>query len=215
MTLATTYANPYWDAVSENARHQEYHPWDKGLFVGGYDRDDDRSAWIRRTDLTSEYAWTITDPATVAFVVEHVGPRVIDPLAGSGYWAWLLRQHNIDVAASDLKPPGTAKNQWHRGDATHTEVVASDAVDAVTVLGDERTLLLAWPPYDDPIGAAVLDAFRGPRVVYVGEGEGGCCGDDNMWEVLRSGWHQVAEHRPVQWWGMHDWVTVYERGAAD
>jgi hypothetical protein len=215
VTAPTTYANPYWDVLSEFAREQARHPWDQGMFVGGYDTPRDREAALSRHDLTSRFAWTVTDPDTVAFVVEHAGPRVIDPLAGSGYWAWLLRQHGADVAASDLNPPGeNTKNQWHRGETTHTEVVAADAVDAVTVLGDDRVLLLSWPPYDDPIGANALAAYLGPRVIYIGEGESGCCGDDDMCSAIRTGWHEVAEHRPVQWYGMHDYVTVYERGAA-
>jgi hypothetical protein len=204
------YRNPYWDTLADFARYEAYHPWDKGLFVGGYARDEDRNLNLRRRDLTSDYAWTITAPATVAFVAEHCGPRVIDPLAGSGYWAWLLAQHGADVAASDLNPPNVAANNWHRG-GVWTTVAARDAVEAVRGSAG-RTLLLSWPPYDDPTGAKVIEAYAGDRIVYIGEGDSGCCGGDDMWELLRSGWHEVAEHRPVQWYGLHDWVTVYERG---
>lgn len=212
MSTSTTYANPYWDAVADKTRSDAYHPWDRGTYVGGSDRLDD---FLSRHDLVRQYAWTITSPATVAFVVEHAGARVIDPLAGSGYWAWLLGQHGIDVYASDLNPPDVAENIWHRGAQLHTAVNRSDAVDAVTVLGDDRTLLLSWPPYDDPIGARILAAYRGPRIVYIGETEYGCCGSDEMWSALTAGWVQVAEHKPVQWWGIRDWVTVYERAVGD
>jgi hypothetical protein len=203
--------NPYWDAVSDKACMSERHSWDRGVMVGGDGHWEDYKG---RHDLTSRYAWTITDPATVAFVAEQAGLRIIDPLAGTGYWAWLLRQSGADVAASDLNPPDVAKNTWHRESTVHTEIAQADAVDAVTVLGDDRTLLLAWPPYGDPIGAAVLAAYRGPRVVYIGEGEYGCCGGEDMWTAIGSGWAQVAEHRPVQWWGIHDYVTVYVRQPA-
>lgn len=214
MTTAITYENPHWDTVRDFARQDEYHAWDKGLFVGGYRRPEDLNANLRRHDLTSRYAWTITDPATVAFVAEHAGPRVVDPLAGTGYWAWLLSQHGTDVAASDLNPPDlVGENQWHRDGSVFVSVARADAVEAVTVLGDDRTLLLSWPPYDVPIGRKVLDAYRGARVVYIGEGSGGCCGDDDMWSELETNWSEVAEHKPVQWWGLHDWVTVYERKA--
>lgn len=214
MTTAITYDNPYWDTVREHVHEEERHSWDRGPFVGGYRGDGDAKMYTRRGDLTSKYAWTITDPATVAFVAEHAGARVVDPLAGTGYWAWLLSQHGIDVAASDLNPPDlVGKNQWHRDGTVFVPVARAGAVEAVTVHGDDRTLLLSWPPYDDPIGRRVLDAYRGQRVVYIGEGAYGCCGDDAMWSALEADWTQVAEHRPVQWWGMHDWVTVYERKA--
>lgn len=212
MTTVTAYANPYWDAVRDFVRDHDY-SWDKGLYVGGFGTGNDRNAYLRRDALTSQYAWTITDPSSVEFVVEQCGPRVIDPMAGTGYWAWLLRQHGADVAASDLTPPGGAtKNHWHRSAALHTEVVSADAVDAVTVFGDDRVLLLSWPPYDDPIGAEVIEAYAGKRIVYIGENNGGCCGNDHMWGLLHS-WAEVAEHKPVQWYGLHDWVTVFERAS--
>jgi len=215
VTTAITYDNPYWDAVREAIHVEPEGYWDPGPKIGGIGRIGDS---LRRHDLTSRYAWTITDPDTVAFVVEHCGPRVIDPLAGTGYWAWLLSQHGIDVAASDINPPDSTDNTWHRDRQVFAPVAQADAVDAVTVLGDDRTLLLSWPPYDASIGRDVLDAFQGSRVVYIGEGSGGCCGDEAMWSALEgdwSDWSEVADHKPVQWFGLHDWVTVYERKAVD
>lgn len=207
MTALTTYANPYWDAVSSLAHIERYHTWEEpARFIGGATRWRETAG---RHDLTSQYAWTITAPDTVDFVAEHAGTRVIDPLAGTGYWAHLLGQRGADVAASDLNPPNTAKNLWHRAGEVFVPVAARDAVDAVEET--DRTLLLSWPPYDEPTGAAVLNAYRGDRVVYIGEGESGCCGTDEMWAALRSNWTEVAEHRPVQWYGLHDWVTVYDR----
>lgn len=210
MTTALTYDNPYWSAVADAVHVEPKEYWDPGPKVGGLGRISDS---LRRHDFTSQYAWTITDPATVAFVAEHAGPRVVDPLAGNGYWAWILGQQGADVAASDLHPADGDGNQWHRGGSVYTPVVRADAVDAVTVHGEGRTLLLSWPPYDDPIGARILAAYRGPRVVYIGEGEYGCCGDEAMWSALESDWTETADHKPVQWFGMHDFVTVYERKA--
>ncbi|GIE35938.1 hypothetical protein Ait01nite_089830 [Actinoplanes italicus] len=201
MSAPTTYANPYWDKVKDSVTIDH---WDKNPVVGGIGMLDKFTA---RHDLVSEYAWTITDPATVAFVVEHCGPQVVDPLAGSGYWAWLLGQHGIDVAASDLKP---GASQWH-SHGVHLPVVNEEGPIAVRATGPERTLLLSWPPYSDPIGARLVQVYRGDRIVYIGEGPYGCCGDDDMWERLESGWTEVASHRPVQWHGLRDWVTVYER----
>lgn len=211
MSAPTTYANPYWDAVSDRVREDRWLSYQStGLVVGGLDHMNE---WVDRTDLVGQYAWTITSPEAVAFVAEHIGQSAIDPLAGSGYWAFLLAQHGIDVAASDIAPPDVTKNGYHKAGVTHVTVAQADAVDAVTVLGEGRTLLLAWPPYSEPIGAQVLAAHQGERFVFIGEGEWGCCGGEDMWDVIRDGWHSVAEHRPVQWWGMHDYITVYERGA--
>ncbi len=138
---------------------------------------------------------------------------MVDPLAGTGYWAWLLTQAGRDVAASDVSPPaGGTQNHWHVGGKCFTHVDAADAVDAVVEHAD-RTLLLMWPPYDDEIGARIVRAYSGDRIVYVGEDAHGCCGTEAMFKMLddEDEWTNVASHRPIQWYGLHDRVTVYER----
>lgn len=155
------------------------------------------------------YSWTITDPATVAFVAEHSRGRMVDPMAGTGWWGWLLAQVGVDVVSYDLEPGG---NHWHEGQPLHADVRALDGVEAV-VLHSDRTLFLAWPPYDKPTGVDILRAYRGDRAVVIGEGEGGCTGDDALFAELRRRWTEVASHTPVQWFGLHDVVTVYDRSA--
>lgn len=210
MTTALT-TNAYWDAVKDDVRPGDT-PWDRGPQVGAPDYNDPE--WWKRTkdrrEMCSRYSWTITSPETVAFVALRAGPAVIDPMAGSGWWAHLLTEAGADVAASDLLRPGTDGNHWHRHD-THLPVTLAEGVAAVSEHGAGRTLLLSWPPYNDEAGADILAAYPGGRVIFIGEGAGGCCGDDRMFELLADGWSEVASHRPVQWYGIHDWVTVYDR----
>ncbi len=56
-----------------------------------------------------------------------------------------------------------------------------------------------------------LRQFPGDRLIYIGETEGDCCAGDAFFGRLARGWQVVTEHRPVQWWGIHDWITVYQR----
>lgn len=200
----TTLINTYWDTV---ARHVSTHE----LFDGPCVDWTNQPYVPRRADLVSRYSWTITDPDSVAFVVAHAQGRVLDPMAGSGWWCRLLDGAGIDVAAYDEAPPHHGGNRYHKAGISHLLVHPGDAVQAVIEHGRDRTLLLSWPPYDNPIGVRTLAAYLGDRVIYIGEGEGGCCGDDDLFDLLASQWRQVAEHRPVQWWGMHDYITVYER----
>lgn len=208
--------NPYWDAVRDHVRRSP-HPWRGGLVVGGLDGyrlpdgGVDVERWGRecpqRGELVGRYAWTVTSPDTVGFVVSRCGGRVVDPLAGTGYWAELLARAGVDVVASDLEP-GT--NAWHRGYPTHRDVVRGDAREVVAGCSD-RTLLLSWPPYGSPVGVETVRTFPGGVVVYVGEGCGGCCGDDALFEEFGAGWAEVACHVPVRWDGLRDVVTVFER----
>lgn len=214
MTAATVTAlrNPYWDAVKDCVRTD----YDGGPMADPYGRGSDRYGLppqYSRHELVSRYSWTITDPVTVAFVAGHITGGLVDPMAGSGWWLWLLSQLGVDCIGYDANPPSHGGNTYHKVGIEHVDVLRADAVDAVTVHSD-RTLLLSWPPYDDDIGARVLRAYAGRRVIYIGEGEGGCCGDDGMHRMLAAEWREVAEHRPVQHFGMHDWVTVYDRAGA-
>lgn len=179
--------------------------------VGGLPADRDYDRWIRDTPQRQEhvrrYSWTITDPATVAFVAQHSGGRMVDPMAGTGWWGLLLDQVGVDVVSSDVDPGG---NHWHEGADLWVPIAAAEAYDAVTQHPD-RTLFLAWPPYDRPDGVDTVRAYRGLRVIAITEGEGGCVGDDALFAEFDTNWVEVADHVPVQWFGMHDRVTVYGR----
>lgn len=195
--------NPYWDAVEEFAKPGDW-PYDGGMMVGnllGLDRD----LWHKRHEYASKWAWTITDPDSVLFVASYAG-RIVDPMAGTGYWGYLLAQTCVDIVSYDLGP-GT--NHWHGGETLHSLVEEMDGPEAAH-LHPDRALLLAWPPMDDA-GARTLARYRGDRVIYIGESRGGCTGDEDLHDALRRDWNEVAYHRPVQWWGVHDDITVYDR----
>lgn len=189
--------NPYWGAVRTSVHERNDWPGWHGRQVGGTNLD----SWFgERHRLVNDYAFTISDPDTVAFVVKHAGPRVVDPMAGSGYWAYLLNQSRVDTLAFDRHPLKTPAYL----------VAQADAVDTARANSD-RTLLLSWPPYNDTIGAKTLAAYRGERVIYMGEMEGGCCGTNRLFSLFKRDYRRIAEHVPVQWFGIHDEVVVYER----
>jgi hypothetical protein len=61
--------------------------------------------------------------------------------------------------------------------------------------------------------------YNGKRVIYIGEdhrvrdlGRAGATGDDDTHQILDSDWTEVDSRQPVQFWGIQDRVTVYERG---
>lgn len=201
MTPTETTTNAYWDAVKDHVRESQM-SWNGGPAV---DWLTPRDGAPRRDDYVRRYAWTITHPATVGFVAAHSGGRLVDPLAGTGWWAHILGEAGVDVIASDLEP---GANTW--SDGLYATVSQGDAVDVVPHHRN-RTLLLAWPPYASDLGERILAAYPGRRVIYIGEGEGGCCADDGFFEALRRDWAEVDAHVPVQWDGIHDVITVYDR----
>jgi len=158
-----------------------------------------------RDVLVREYAYAIPDQRALEIIARH-GP-IIELGAGTGYWAWLLRQMNVEVFAYDLHPPPHEENHWYSNAKTFTEVLKGD-VDVLDRHPD-CTLFLCWPP-----GGMEQDAlvrYRGQRVVYIGEGIGGCCACDEFFETLDKEWEEVEEATVPQWDGIHDYLTVYER----
>ena len=211
----TQLANPYWDEV---CAHVDPNDAFYGPCVGRLGLAELRAATAgdpepmlakpQRADLVSKYAWTITDPASVAFVAEHAHGSLVDPMAGTGYWGYVLGQCGVQVASSDAFGP--TENHWHHDYDLWVPVEICDGAEAVARHSD-KTLLLSWPPYSEDVGTRILAAYHGDRVIFIGESDGGCTGDEDLHTALQTDWHEVACHRPVQWWGLHDYITVYER----
>lgn len=78
-----------------------------------------------------------------------------------------------------------------------------------------RVLFMCWPPYDTDMGYDTIKAFQGDMIIYIGEGSGGCTGNDAMWELLEAEWTEYADYWDnfVQWSGLHDYIQVYVRKA--
>jgi hypothetical protein len=69
--------------------------------------------------------------------------------AGTGYWTVMLQANGVDIAATDLAPPGASDNKYHdTRRRPWSEMRAASAVDAVRS-SPGRTLFLCWSPYDD------------------------------------------------------------------
>jgi hypothetical protein len=203
--------NPYWEAVKDCVEADSFRG---NPVVGEFRLDRTVEESMARTPnrqlLVRKYCWTIPDPDTVAFVAKHAHGGLVDPIAGTGYWAYLLAQVGVDVVCYDLNPGAAlVTNGWH-GDDLYVRVCAKDCAEAAA-LHPDRTLFLSWPPHGQDVGARILMAYNGNRVVYLGDGRGGATGDDQMHLILVTHWSEVDSRQPVQWWGQHDRVTVYER----
>lgn len=199
--------NPYWDAVKDYVSEC---PVTHRLEVGrpNYENPLDISGMASRYEYVPRYAWTITDPGSVFFVAEHADGKLFDPMAGTGYWAHMLRQLGVDVICYDREPP--AENPWHKGHKPFGDITQMDCVESAR-LHPDRAMLLSWPPYGSSTGAMAIKAYRGNKIIFVGDGRGGCTGDGKMFDLLDKRWKRIANHRPVQWWGIHDLITVYRR----
>lgn len=198
--------NPYWDVIQRMPCVQE--PWKPIPSPYPYQS----RLGIRRDDLVCTYAWSIPSPGDIAWLAGLLDGRgVVEIGAGSGYWAWQLAQAGIDVAA--YEPNNPESNRYVGVDEPYHPLLRGDETAAAQ--HPDRALLLSWPSYAEPWAAQALACYEGDLLVYVGEGEGGCCADDKFFALLEDGWSLVGSSpHHVTWWAIHCGLSVYRRGGS-
>lgn len=188
-----------------------------------YERDfDPRSIDSYKARHASSAAFSFAVPTDEALdLIASFGP-VVEIGAGTGYWARLLADRGCDVVAYDLL--GSAFDKWFPGGQFGN--VEKGSTDKAEEHAD-RTLLLVWPPMSSMAADALrcYESAGGKRLIYVGEGYGGCTADDDFFAMV--GDHDYCSDEPCQhgpptwretqtlaipqWDGIHDYLGVYER----
>lgn len=193
----TASENPYFKEVAG------------GVFVGpnreGY-RPFHLEVLDRRTELATEYAWSIPNDAAIDVIVNH--SPVIEVGAGTGYWASLVEQAGGEITATDSHP--SPKTRW--SDIYPLE--ATQAVREAMASGRDFTLLMVFPPRDDPMAADAARLFHnhgGERLIYVGEGRNGVNANFTFHQQLFRWWDLVDVVEIPTFFGMRDRLEVWER----
>src|SRR5258708_22788797 len=198
----TQISNPYLDEVRKFPRNElewEYrHIWKPEPYPWRGDNfPEENGKRITRDDLCGKYAWSIPDPASLQFVAQALWAKALEIGAGTGYYAHLLSQMGVDMLCFDLHPPQhTRPKHWHRPrNDNHNGLLGITREVFYDVRGGgpliaakhpDRALFLCWPPYEDEMAYHTLQAYQGQRLVYIGEGEGGCTADTPSFPLLAS-----------------------------
>lgn len=197
--------NPYWEHVRSRIRRDGV--WDS------FEVSNDRPRLDRRAIVT-RYSWAIPSPDAINFILRHTAGRVIFEVgAGTGYWARQLTAAGASVMAFDIAPP-PKPNIWHPEQSLWHPVAEAPATVAAEA-DPGWALMLCWPPYNEPMAAEALTAFPGSLLIYIGEGPGGCTGDDEFHDLLGRDWRLLDDcDQHVRWFGLFDRLEVYQRIAA-
>jgi hypothetical protein len=201
-------ARPYWGPGS---RLEPDGHWATCLDTAGMRRA--YAAGLGRSELCARYTWSIPSPGDIAWLAKRLDGRgVVEIGAGSGYWAWQLAQAGVDVAAYDPQPPGPG-NAFNQHRLYHS-VQTGDHEKAAE--HPERALMLCWPSYGASFAKQALHHYRGDTVVYIGEGEGGCCADDRFHRILARDYEDEGRSPfHVTYWGIHCEMAVWRRKTAE
>jgi hypothetical protein len=179
--------------------------WPQTRYIGWPDGEAMIAGWKFRELARSRYAYAVPDDGALDAIAAY-GP-IVEIGAGLGYWAALLRARGVDVVAFD-------DFSW---DILHKEprwtTIKEGGTDAVRGHG-HRALFLCWPPYSHSMANHALACYDGGTVIYVGEGEEGCTGDEAFHDKLERHWHVVREVAIPQLPYVHDRLWIYRRRAA-
>jgi hypothetical protein len=151
--------------------------------------------------LQYKYAWSIPTAEHAIAIAGYGIKEITDWGAGTGYWAWYLAQSGLRITAFDDK-------SWsaHADEASWVTIHDAKRVKQITT----EALMLCWPPYDEPMAFEALKMFAGEYLIYVGEGYGGCTGDDDFHKELQN-WLHLCHRAQPNWWGIHSAFNIYKR----
>jgi hypothetical protein len=191
-----------WEYLAQRGERTEPGAYEAWLRQGG------PSAFERRVRCVRRYAFGVPNRAALEAIARYA--PIVELGAGTGYWAYLLRNRGVDILAYDLAPPGLAQNAYKFEPRTWTEVRLG-GVDVLAEQHADRALLLCWPGYRDTFADEALAAYRGHVLIYVGEGPGGHTANDAFFGQLQRDWTPVAQIAIPQWSGAHDSLSIYDR----
>jgi hypothetical protein len=171
-----------------------------------YTNEDTLNNFKNRRYFTKHYAWAIPNKTAIIKIKKFAKKeKILEVGAGLGLWAYLLQEANANIVATDDFSWKDKKLK------DFTKVEKLNVQDSLEKYKDCNILLLVWPPYDKPMANNALKKFKGNKLVYIGEEEGGATANDNFYIRLKKKWKQVDKYDIPGWISIHDTMTFYER----
>lgn len=164
-----------------------------------------------RTELTNRYSFSVPTEEALE-EIKGFSTSIVEIGAGGGYWAGLLLEMGVDIIAFDNHSWAREKMRFAVSVGKWFDVEKAD-LEVITEHSN-RTLMLSWPPYNDPMAADTLKAYMragGTKLVYIGENINGCTGDELFHRILHKFWNLDKYVEIPQWGGIHDAVMLYSR----
>lgn len=174
--------------------------------------------YVSNLDAWRDSRLSYHDYVTVAQVLAPLGSWV-EIGAGSGALTDEIRRLGGRCVGTDLHEwflfdpaPNeytTMKKKW---DPSKTIRAEAERVGRLVGRHPSIGLISAWPSYnEDWCYRAVRHLSVGQLFAYVGEGAGGCTGDDLLHDLLLRQFDVVVEIDIDQAHGVHDYLAVYRR----
>lgn len=154
--------------------------------------------WLHlKAAIAGHFAWAVPTEQAVRTVLKY-SARVVEIGAGSGFWAWMMRQAGIEVVAFDTNQ---APFKW-------SEVALGD--ERAVLSCPDHALFLCWPPWNSDMACNALTGHCGDYLVYVGEWMGGCA-NPRFFALLSLTYDAIDVVDLPQWYNRDDRLMIFRR----
>ena len=165
-----------------------------------------------RLPFTSAYSWAIPNQDALAIIKTLSPDGIVDFGCGSGYWSALLRASGVEVRSMEL--PTHARNFTRYNSRASVEWTQIEHIkDPLTELVGlaRKALLLVWPPEKNAMAFRALRAWRGERLIYIGNVAPGVTGTPEFFDELKRQYRQTHEIAIPTFYGYYDRLMAFRR----
>jgi len=182
--------------------------WDSAIKEGTKRFSFDADLFRKREEFRVGISWHIPTDELVNAIKEY--SPVVSVASGFGYTESLAIKEGADVIATDVC--ANKDNHWCRDGIFHIPVEEIRADDAIKKYPD-RNVFMAWPPYDTSMAFDVASEMEQERIlIYVGESQGGCTGNDDFFQYLKTHFEELDISVDIpRWSGIYDDVHIYKK----
>lgn len=169
--------------------------------------------WERREKFVNEYAWAVPTKEAIDKIKDFIqGKTILEIASGNGLWSALMKKSGINVVATGIFTEQYHKDQDHVNDNLFDKVENIDSDNAMNKYRDmDYVLMLCWPLYNEPLAYNALMNYDGDKLIYIGEGDGGCTGCDNFHKLLSSDFEHAERIQIPRWTGIYDAMHFFVR----
>jgi hypothetical protein len=168
---------------------------------------------LTRGDLIKKFSFAVPSEEAITGIIKY--SPIIEIGAGNGYWAYLIDKFGGKIEAFDnfSRDKEWGKNEDYKLDSYFIkkwfDVKQGD--EKIIDKYPNHTLFLCWIEYCGVYGYKALKRYKGKYFIHIGEGRGGCTGEDDFFDYLDTHFKEIENFYIPHWFGFHDYCDVYER----
>ena len=176
--------------------------------------------WLQRMSYTHAVSWHLTNEIIIDMLCKY--SPVLSVGSGKGFTESIAKKNGCDIICTD--ECAVENNPYHTkrdficikeynqylNNKSFMDIETIKATKAIKKYPD-RNVFMAWCPYSENMGYDVVKVIKNQVLMCIGEPEGGCTGNDKMFNYLYNNYNVIDSISIPQWGGMHDGLTIYKR----